>query len=98
MTRALTAKLVFVIGAAIVAAPAAAQDATSRVLFTNVRVFNGLDDRLLDAEVLVEDNMIVEVGQIDAAANARLIDGGGRTLLPGLIDSHVHLNITWTGR
>jgi imidazolonepropionase-like amidohydrolase len=93
MSRALIAKLGFVIGAAFVAAPAAAQDATSRVLFTNVQVFNGLDDRLLDADVLVEDNMIVEVGQIDAAANARIIDGGGRTLMPGLIDSHVHFNM-----
>lgn len=87
------AKLGIMFGGLIAAVPVAAQDATSRVLFTNVRVFNGLDDRVIDAEVLVEDNMIVEVGQIDAAANARIIDGGGRTLMPGLIDSHVHFNL-----
>lgn len=73
--------------------PARAQDVPERVLFTNVFVFNGLDDQLYDTDVLVEGDMIVEVGQIDVVANARIVDGGGRTLMPGLIDSHVHFNM-----
>jgi imidazolonepropionase-like amidohydrolase len=45
--------------------------------------------------VLVEDDRIVgvEAGGIDAEG-ARRIDVGGRTLMPGLIDAHVHVAIT----
>jgi hypothetical protein len=33
-----------------------AQDEKETILFTNVKVFNGVDEKLLDADVLVEDN------------------------------------------
>ncbi|MFZ1007841.1 MAG: amidohydrolase family protein [Candidatus Sulfotelmatobacter sp.] len=43
-------------------------------------------------EVLVEDERIVEVGSsVKHPAGAEVIDLGDRTLLPGLIDVHVHL-------
>jgi imidazolonepropionase-like amidohydrolase len=62
------------------------------------------DARLLDVEaghtlpdhsVLVEDDRIVEVreGRI-RSSQAQSIDAGGRTLMPGLIDAHVHVAIT----
>jgi len=45
--------------------------------------------------VLVEGNLIKEIAtsKIVADNNAIIIDGGGRTLMPGLIDSHVHINM-----
>ncbi|MFZ0730842.1 MAG: amidohydrolase family protein [Candidatus Sulfotelmatobacter sp.] len=44
------------------------------------------------AEVLVEGERIVEVGKsVKHPAGAEIIDLGDRTLLPGLIDAHVHL-------
>ncbi len=45
--------------------------------------------------VLVEDDRIVEVsaGEI-SSPDAQAIDCGGRTLMPGLIDAHVHAGIT----
>jgi imidazolonepropionase-like amidohydrolase len=44
------------------------------------------------AEVLVRGDRIVEVGPtVNRPAEADVIDLGGRTLLPGLIDAHVHL-------
>ena len=47
---------------------------------------------LAPAEVLVRGDRIVEVGQTVAhPAGAQTIDLGDRTLLPGLIDAHVHL-------
>jgi len=43
-------------------------------------------------EVLVQGERIVAAGQhVDRPANADVIDLGDRTLLPGLIDAHVHL-------
>mgnify|MGYP000713242993 FL=1 len=44
--------------------------------------------------VLVEDNKIIEVGrqgQVVAEADATIIDLSGKTLVPGLMDMHVHL-------
>jgi imidazolonepropionase-like amidohydrolase len=44
------------------------------------------------AEVLVEGERIVEVGaSVRHPAGAEIVDLGDRTLLPGLIDAHVHL-------
>ncbi|MDH4006623.1 MAG: amidohydrolase family protein [Desulfuromonadales bacterium] len=60
-------------------------------LFKNVKVFNGSDDKLLDADVLVEGNMIKQVGKNLSAEGATVIDGDGRTLMPGLIEAHTHL-------
>jgi imidazolonepropionase-like amidohydrolase len=71
-----------------------------QVLFTNVHIFDGKSDTLSEGmSVLVEGNLIKKVakGDIEADANATVIDGGGRTLMPGLIDSHVHFNVVIEG-
>ena len=68
-----------------------------QTLFTNVNVFNGTDDRLYENhQVLVEGNLIraISAGEIQVRDGATVIDGGGRTLMPGLIDSHTHLYAT----
>ena len=65
----------------------------TRTLITNVHVFDGVHkQRIENASVLVEGNLIkkVSTGSIDAP-RATVIDGGGRTLAPGLTDSHVHI-------
>ncbi|WP_254447325.1 amidohydrolase family protein [Ruegeria sp. HKCCA5426] len=71
-----------------------AQDATPKqALFTNVHVFDGVNEqRVENANVLVEGNLIkaVSTSQIDAP-NATVIDGEGRTLTPGFIETHAHL-------
>ncbi|MVO17600.1 amidohydrolase family protein [Rhodobacteraceae bacterium CY05] len=72
---------------------AQAQEEPRQVLFTNVNVFNGVDDGLIEnASVLVEGNLIKTVSS-DAisAEGAFVVDGEGRTLMPGLIDMHSHL-------
>jgi len=72
------------------AEPAAAP--SPGVLFTNVRIFDGTHARLSGpSNVLVQGNTITRIatGAIDAAG-ARVIDGRGRTLMPGLIDAHWH--------
>ena len=66
----------------------------AQVLFTNVRIFDGVKDRLTAGSVLVEGNLIKGVGaRVYARDDATVIDGGGRTLMPGLIDGHAHLMI-----
>ena len=79
-------------------AMAAEEEAPKQVLFKNIRIFNGVDDRLIKGDVLVEGNLIKSVGRRAKAMNpnALTIDGGGRTLMPGMIDSHVHLLFSGT--
>lgn len=51
-------------------------------------------DRLEDQTILVSDGRILEVGprsEIRVPADARSIDGRGKTVMPGLVDMHVHL-------
>lgn len=58
---------------------------------TNVRVFDG--QRLREpATVVLEDGTISARTSADGALNADVVDGGGGTLLPGLIDTHVHVD------
>ncbi|MFE1599426.1 metal-dependent hydrolase family protein [Methylobacterium sp. ID0610] len=77
--------------------PALAQPALARpqppILFTNARVFDGQSDALRDGlQVLVEKDRIKAVasGNQPAPDDARVIDCGGRVLMPGLIDAHWH--------
>lgn len=65
-------------------------------LVTLVKAAHLLDPRtgnfLSPAAVLIEDGKIKQVGvQISAPNGAKIVDLGGATLLPGLIDSHTHL-------
>src|SRR5262245_33034105 len=73
-----------------------AQDTpTSTVLFENVRVFDGKSAQLSGpTNVLVRGNTIERISSapisVDRSATTRIINGGGRTLMPGLIDLHWH--------
>src|SRR5215472_5145855 len=63
------------------------------ILLRNVRIFDGKSTTLsAPANVLVQGNKIerISTGPIAVDAGARVIDGGGRTLMPGLIDVHWH--------
>ncbi|MGH7059120.1 MAG: hypothetical protein ACREFH_01935, partial [Stellaceae bacterium] len=74
-------------------AKAAAADPSRPILFTNVRLLDGKSGVLRAAvHVLVDGNRIKRVaeGNPPAPDNVQLIDGGGRVLMPGLIDAHWH--------
>lgn len=64
-------------------------------LFRDVRVFDGTSSSLSTAtSVLVRDGVIAAVGTVGdpgADEQRRTFEGGGRVLMPGLIDAHVHL-------
>ncbi len=64
----------------------------SQLLFTHARVFDGTSPDCAEGmNVLVADGRIQEISSgAVAAPNARVIDVAGHTLMPGLIDAHVH--------
>lgn len=90
----LAAFALFGLPAAAQQVPAQASRKPGLILFTNVNVFDSANARLLSRmSVLVDGQRIaaVQAGVMTAPAGARVVDGGGRTLIPGLIDTHVHL-------
>jgi imidazolonepropionase-like amidohydrolase len=64
----------------------------SSILLRNTRLFDGVSGDCPDGiEVLVADGLIREVSSKPIKASDALeIDVGGRTLMPGLIDAHIH--------
>jgi len=65
------------------------------VVFQNVRVFDGKSGVLSGpSNVLVRGNKIERISTApiptDRSAKTQIIEGGGRTLMPGLIDAHWH--------
>jgi imidazolonepropionase-like amidohydrolase len=68
---------------------------TAATVFQNVRIFDGKGGQLSGpSHVLVRGNRIERISATpiptDRRADTVLIDGGGRTLMPGLIDMHWH--------
>lgn len=75
--------------------PIAEENAPTQTLITNVGIFDGINDELIPGNVLIENNLIktISEGVISVNSNATRIDGGGRTLMPGLHDMHTHVAI-----
>lgn len=64
----------------------------SATIFENARILDGRADGAVEGHVLVEGGTIREVSDRPlSSASARRIDLRGRTLMPGLIDAHVHV-------
>ncbi len=64
-------------------------------LFTNVTVLDGTGAAPFAGEVLVSGNRIRAIARDGARLpreGAALVDGGGATLMPGLIEAHLHLS------
>jgi len=71
----------------------AEEQSPKQILITNVGIFDGENDELVPGNVLIENNLIKQVSEQGISVNpdAMRIDGGGRTLMPGLIDMHQHI-------
>jgi imidazolonepropionase-like amidohydrolase len=72
-----------------------ASEPPALTLFENVRIFDGKTEALsASMNVLVRGNTIEKISKdpipIDGNSSAKVIAGGGRTLMPGLIDAHWH--------
>ncbi|HWE24726.1 MAG TPA: amidohydrolase family protein [Myxococcales bacterium] len=79
-------------GATAAAQQRSSEAAADSVVFVNVRLFDGKSEKLSETtSVLVVGNKIARIGKTGAPPpGAREIDGGGRVLMPGLIDAHWH--------
>ncbi len=97
MSTSVIARLILCLGIALALAmplALAEDDAKPQTLFTNVNIFDGMSDTLTEGmSVLVEGNLIKKIakGNIEARDAAMVIDGGGRTLTPGFIETHAHM-------
>lgn len=64
----------------------------TRTLFTNCSIFDGSGSDPAPGDLVVSEGRILEVGTgLDGDES---VDLGGRTLLPGLFDCHVHVMIS----
>src|SRR5215467_10525546 len=81
------------------AAPLSAQTPSpASTVIQNVRIFDGTSGQLSGlSHVLVRGTRIERIASTpitsDRRADTVLIDGGGRTLMPGLIDMHWHTTL-----
>ena len=67
-------------------------------LITNVNVWVGDSEKIIAADVLIENNLIKQVKKgIKAPEGATVIDGKGGTITPGLIDMHTHIMLNGEG-
>jgi imidazolonepropionase-like amidohydrolase len=69
--------------------------AMTRILLTNVKIFDGTGTPSFAGEVLVEGNRIGAVKkapQTIERGGAEVVDGGGATLMPGMVEAHAHLS------
>ena len=87
---------ILILAAAMAPAADAQAPQPAGVIFENVRIFNGTSDRLTaPSNVLVVGNVIKTISGTPIAdppaTSVTRIQGGGRTLMPGLIDAHTHL-------
>lgn len=87
---------ILLIGASACSTPAAVAPGGNLVVFNDVRVldFSGEAPEVRDhLSVVVRDGVIETVTAEDLAlpASTRTVEGNGRTLLPGLVDMHVHV-------
>jgi imidazolonepropionase-like amidohydrolase len=68
----------------------------SRILLTNIRVFDGTGQAPFDGQVLIESDRIAQITRTGepaiTATDAQIIDGGGATLMPGMVEAHAHLS------
>ena len=68
--------------------PLSAQEQT--VLIRNGRVMDGSGNPWVHADVLIQGDKILEIGNLDEASADEVIDASGLYVTPGFIDTHSH--------
>ena len=66
----------------------------AKTLIKDVKIFDGSGKKPASGEVLIQGNMIEKVatgGKKIKERGVRVVEGGGHTLMPGLIEPHAHV-------
>ena len=63
--------------------------AAGTLTIQNALIFDGKSPDLFEGSITVSEGRITAVGQ-DAEPASTVVDAGGRTVIPGLIDAHFH--------
>ena len=64
----------------------------TKIVFRSARIFDGESETLRTNEnVFVEGSVISEISDRPPDGGDEVVDCGGRVLMPGLIDAHVHV-------
>ena len=63
-------------------------------LIRGARLLDPVEGLDVTADLLIHDGVVAQIGdRLDAPEGARVVDGAGKTVLPGLVDPHVHLRV-----
>ena len=72
--------------------PAAKPERAEALLVTNARIHTMDGSGTVVEEALIENGRFVDVGRkVDRSGRVRVLDAGGRTVIPGIIDAHNHI-------
>jgi len=69
------------------------------IVFSNVSIIDGSSTKPFPGEVRIQGNRIAAIARDGASLSrdqARVIDGGGATLMPGLVEAHAHVSFANT--
>ena len=89
----------FALAALLLAAPLVAQTSAQRpadLIVTNARIYTVDDARPVVAAMAVRDGRVLFTGSVREAMalrgpSSRVVDLGGRVVIPGMVDAHAHL-------
>jgi imidazolonepropionase-like amidohydrolase/Tol biopolymer transport system component len=69
---------------------------TGKLAFTGAKIITMHGDQVIEnGTIVIEGNKIISVGttgQIQVPSDAIIIDASGKVIMPGIIDTHAHLN------
>lgn len=67
---------------------------STTTLITNVTIIDGIGGMQANSQILMADGKIVGLGaEIDTPDDVMIIDGAGKYVTPGIIDTHSHLGV-----
>lgn len=69
---------------------ATASPAPDSWLISNVQIVDGSGAAAYSGSVRIADDRILAIGDLEALAGEKVVDGGGQVLAPGFIDTHSH--------
>ena len=74
--------------------PPSPMDSPGAKLLRGGRIWNGRDDDVVDADLLVEGGVIRQIAPriADAPTSADVIDASGATIIPSMVEAHGHLS------